>query len=492
VIRFCLILILFGSLLPAQSATRPNILFIAADDLRPELGCYGQRHIQSPNIDRLAASGFVFNRAYCQVAVCNASRTSLMTGLRPDTTRVYINATKFRTTAPDAVTLPQHFKQQGYFTQPLGKIYHGLFETALVGRTFDDPPSWSTNHWYGSPQYYFTREGIAAAERVYGEKFKKSGAQLAGWTNEFVQALATEAPDVPDRVLYDGELTERAIQAMGQLKDKPFFLAVGYLKPHLPFVAPKKYWDLYDPAKIQLAPNPNPPSDAPSNALHPMAEARVYTDFPKTGLPSDAQARHLRHGYYACVSFVDAQIGRLLAELDRLGLRENTIVVLWGDHGWHLGEHAMWGKQTNFEVATRAPLILRVPGKKAAGAKIEALVEFVDIYPTLCELAGLSRPAALEGTSFAPLLDQPNRAWKSAAFSQYARPNAMGLSMRTDRHRLTLWQSLNDPHQLEGVELYDHQSDPGEDHNLAGKPEQQPLVKELSQKLRAGWKKAVP
>lgn len=477
----------------AAEKSRPNILFIAADDLRPELGCYGQSHILSPNIDRLAAGGAVFNRAYCQQAVCNASRASLMTGLRPDSTGVYDNATHFRKKAPDVVTLPQQFKLQGYHTQALGKLYHGAFETAYVGRKFDDEFSWSAPHWYGSPQYYFTPKGIEVARQVYARKSKKKGAAIDGWTADFVQGLSTEAPDVPDNTLYDGQMTDLAIKTLGELKTKTFFLAIGYLKPHLPFVAPKKYWDLYDPAKIRLADNPFAPADAPALALHNSGELRSqYADVPKQGPISDEQARTLRHGYYACVSFVDAQIGRLLAELDRLGLSDNTIVVLWGDHGWHLGEHTLWGKQTNFEVATRAPLILRAPGMKSAGSKINALVEFVDIYPTLCELAGLPLPGHLEGTSFAPLLNDANRPWKSAAFSQFPRTGCMGYSMRTDRYRFTRWQSNQDRSKAKAVELYDHQQDPRENVNLAGKPEHASLVQQLSEQFRRGWQSARP
>jgi arylsulfatase A-like enzyme len=471
---------------------KPNVLFIALDDLRPELGCYGQSHIVSPNIDKLAAQGTVFLRAYCQQAVCNPSRASLMTGLRPDSTGVYNNNTHFRAKAPDVVTLPQQFKEHGYHTQAFGKLYHGAFEKAYVGRAYDDERSWIGPHWYGSPQYYFTPHGIEVARQVYARKFKKPTAGPDEWKAEFVQALATEAPEVPDNALYDGEMTDQAIKTLGELKGKQFFLAVGYLKPHLPFVAPKKYWDLYDPAKVRLADNNHPPKDSPAVALHSMGELRVYSDMPKQGPVSDEQARRLRHGYYACVSFVDAQIGRLLAELDRLGLHENTIVVLWGDHGWHLGEHALWTKQTNFEVATRAPLIVSAPRAKATGQKLNALVEFVDIYPTLCELAGLPLPKHLEGSSFAPLLNDPNRAWKPAAFSQFPRPGLMGYSMRTDRHRLTLWQSGKDPAKVAAVELYDHQTDPSENTNLAAAPEHASLVKELTDQLRRGWQAAKP
>ncbi len=482
--------ILGGAVHAAES--KPNVLFIAVDDLRPELGCYGQSHIHSPNIDRLAASGVLFSRAYCQYPVCNASRASILTGLRPDSTGVFDNGTHFRKKAPDVVTLPQQFKTHGYRTQAFGKLYHGAFEKAYVGRTMDDPLSWSAGHWYGSPQYYFTLRGIEVARQVYAEKFHKSGAELDGWKGEFVQGLATEAPNVPDATLYDGEMTDRAIQALAELKGKPFFLAVGYLKPHLPFVAPRKYWDLYDRASLKLPSPSAAPKDAPAVALHNSAELRgQYTDMRNDPL-SEAQTRELLHGYYACVSYVDALIGRLVGELDRLGLRQNTIIVLWGDHGWHLGEQNLWGKLTDFELAARVPLIISAPGRKALGAKSGALVEFVDVYPSLCELAGLPLPSHLEGNSFVPLLDTPNKPWKTAAFTQVIHDGAMGISLRTERYRFTRWNQTKAPGQMLAVELYDYLKNPVEVENIAVRPENAALVKELTARLEAGWRAARP
>jgi len=485
---FLLAVLVLGAAPGTAESRRLNVLFIALDDLRPELGCYGQAHIHSPNIDRLAARGVVFNRAYCQYSVCNPSRASLMTGLRPDSTGVFDNRTHFRRKAPDVVALPQQFKEHGYHTQAFGKIYHGAFATAYVGRRCDDPPSWSADHWYGSPQYYFSPQGIEIARQVYAKKFHKPLTDPDDWKQEFVQGLSTEAPDVPDSTLYDGEMTDRAIRALGELKGKPFFLAVGYLKPHLPFVAPKKYWDLYNRAEVKL-PNPSTaPKDAPAVALHNSGELHgQYTDMRNDPL-SEAQARELRHGYYACVSFVDAQIGRLLAELDRLGLRENTIIVLWGDHGWHLGEQSLWGKHTDFELDARAPLIVSAPSRNKTGTKCNALVEFVDIFPSLCELAGLPIPSHVEGTSFAPLLDAPDRPWKTAAFTQVVHGPAAGRSLRTDRYRFTRWQTTKPPNQTVAVELYDYLNDPVELENIASRPENAALVKELAAKLDAGWR----
>jgi arylsulfatase A-like enzyme len=474
------------------AAEKPNVLFIALDDLRPELSCYGQAHVHSPNIDRLAASGVLFNRAYCQYPVCNASRSSLLTGLRPDSTGVFDNSTQFRKRVPDIVTLPQQFKEHGYDTEAFGKLFHGAFEKAYVGRSLDDPRSWSNPNWYGSPQYYFSPRGIEVAREVYGRKFHTSGAQLAARKTEFVQGLATEAPDVPDNLLYDGQMTERAIQALGKLKGKPFFLAVGYLKPHLPFVAPKKYWELYDRARLALPKPATPPRDAPTVATQSSRELRdQYTDMKNEPL-SEAQTRELRHGYYACVSYIDSLIGRLLAELDRLGLRENTIVVLWGDHGYHLGEQNIWGKLTDFELASRVPLIVSAPGRKAIGAKSGALVEFVDIYPTLCELAGLPLPSHLEGTSFVLLLDEPDRPWKAAAFTQVVHGDLAGRSLRTERYRFTRWHPTKSPTKTVAVELYDLRTDPVEVENIAAHSENAALVKKFTAQIEAGWRAALP
>jgi arylsulfatase A-like enzyme len=474
----------------ATEGVRPNVLFIALDDLRPELGCYGQGHIHSPHIDALAGGGVVFERAYCQYPVCNASRASIMTGLRPDSTGVYDNGTSFRRKAPEVVALPQHFKDHGYVTQAFGKIFHGAFETAYVGRKFDDPLSWTLGHWYGSPRYYFSPRGIEVAREVYGKKFKKSGAELDGWTEEFVQGLATEAPDVEDHLLYDGEMTGLAIEAIERLRGQPFFLAVGYLKPHLPFVAPKKYWELYDRERIALPEPAAFPQDAPPLAFQAGGELHgQYTNMRERDL-SPEQIRELRHGYYACVSFVDAQIGRLLAALDRFQLTDKTIVVLWGDHGWHLGEQGIWGKMTDFELGTRVPLIVRAPGRKARGQGSSSLVELVDVYPSLCDLAGLPAPPHLEGTSFAPILEDVQATTKTAAFSQVIHEKTMGRTIRTDRYRLTLWHPNATPHRLVGTELYDYQQASIEQRNLATQAQYAGLIQRLSQQLEAGWQAA--
>ena len=486
----------------ARAADKPNILFIAVDDLRPELGCYGRGYIKSPNIDRLARRSMTFTRAYCQQAVCSPSRSSLLTGARPDSTKVWDLVTHFRAAMPDVVTLGQHFKNNGYFVQGMGKIFHG---------GYNDTPSWSVP-WqtpravrYARPENVVLdarRNEVDPDDPATGARTARA-AQVAGRPDDTTagnrdsRGPAFESADVPDNMFQDGKVADLAMATLRERskKPEPFFLALGFIKPHLPFVAPKKYWDLYDPAKIELAPNPFRPKDAPSYAILPGGELRNYHGIPQESIGPDL-ARQLKHGYYAAVSYTDAQVGKVLDELDRLGLRDNTIVILWGDHGWKLGEHDAWCKHSTAENDTNAPLILSVPGMKNAGGKTNALVEFVDIYPTLSELAGLPLPGHLEGTSVTPLLDQPARAWKSAAFSQYPRngngTRLMGYSMRTDRYRFTVWVERADHSRVHATELYDHQTDPQENTNIAGVPANAALVAGLMEQWKKGWRGAVP
>jgi arylsulfatase A-like enzyme len=475
----CVLLLAPLLALSAEGPRKPNVLFIAVDDLRPDLGCYGNGEVKSPHIDALAKSSVLFRRAYCQQAVCSPSRTSLLTGLRPDSTKVYDLVTHFRDTIPAVVTLPQHFKTNGYYTVGMGKIYHG---------GLDDAKSWSEPHINGQGQGYVLPEN--QARMAAGRKQAKAAGKKGKALTRSARGAPFEMAAVPDNAYTDGSLAEMAVEQLQKLKDKPFFLAVGFVKPHLPFNAPKKYWDLYDRAKLELADNPFRPKDAPPYAVTDFGELRNYWGVPQSGPVPDDMARELIHGYRAATSFTDANVGLVLAELERLGLRENTIVVLWGDHGWKLGEHAAWCKHSNMENDTNVVMLVSAPGAKANGQQSSGLVEFVDIYPTLCELAGLSLPKHLEGTSLKPLLDNPSRHWKTGAISQYPRTDKgqplMGYSLRTDRYRLTEWRNRKTGAAV-AYELYDHQTDPEENQSLAHMPEHAELVKKLAAQLKGGW-----
>ncbi len=466
-------LTLFLTLLVSSSAlgSKPNVLFIVADDMRPDLGCYGAANIRSPNIDKLAARGLLFERAYCQVAVCNPSRCSVLSGLRPDTIGIYGNQHFLRPQRPDVVTLPQHFKNHGWHSVSLGKIFHHSER-----EPGDDPQSWSEPSWYhGEPyRHWFTKE---SQDLINLQKKKKV---------KIVRGPPFEAANMPDDKYPDGKTALKAIETLRRLKTagKPFYLGVGFVKPHLPFTCPQKYWDLYPTETIKLPDNYYPPKNVPAPALHNWYELRTYGGVPAEGGIPDELALNLIRGYRACISFLDAQVGRVLDELDRLGLRDNTIIVLWGDHGYHLGENGLFTKMTNFERGTHAPLIVSVPSQKTAGQKTRALVEFVDIYPTLAELAGLSLPSHLEGKSFVPLLSKPDQPWKKAAFSQYLRPGKekfMGRSIRTDRWRYTEWTDAKN--KVGGVELYDEQNDPQENVNVAGDAANQSIIAEMAKRL---------
>jgi len=480
----------------AYAQSQPNVLFIAVDDLRAELGCYGASHVQSPNIDALAMSGRRFERAYCQQSVCNPSRSSLMTGLRPDSVGVTGNHVHFRSKHADVVTLPEYFRQHGYHTQSIGKIYHGVFPAGSSNTKWDtmgDPQSWSVPTTRFGPRYYYTEEGIEAAKETYLKVYRPKNPAPDDWTKKLVFGPMTEAPDVDDETLYDGKVAAAAVKTLQSLgkQEKPFFLAVGFIKPHSPAVAAKKYWDRYDADKIQLAEQTKLPTDAPAMAGHNSHEIRRYTDQPNTGPISAANQRRIKHGYYACISMVDTYIGKVLAELNAQGLAENTIVVLFSDHGYHLGEQGLWGKTTNFELDTRVPLIIRAPGMNLPGESTRSLAELVDLYPTLAELAGLPIPQQLEGTSLASVLADPNAAPDDIATSQYPRlGNAdhggkiMGYSLRSDRYRYTEWID-RETHSTVARELYEYANDDVvETQNLANNDRYVTQVGELSQRLR--------
>jgi arylsulfatase A-like enzyme len=441
-------------------------------------------------MDKLAASGATFARAYAQYALCSPSRTSIMTGQRPDTTRIYDLDTHFRVHQPDVVTLPQHFAAHGYATQAIGKVYH---------LPLDDPRSWNISSWAPQKDIEYRDPTLRAqliaanpegSEDIVLERDAASGTILRVEGRTRTRGPAWEAPEVDDSALPDGEIAQRAVDALGALRNGPFFLAVGFKKPHLPFVAPRRYFDLYPPEKVPGVANAFPPLGLPDYERH-RAELPRYAGVPGDLSFSESQRRDLLRGYAAAVSYADAQIGRVLDELDRLRLTDETIVVLWGDHGYFLGENGLWAKHNTLELATRAPLLIRAPGMTRAGMRIDALVELVDLYPTLLELANLPARPGLEGTSLAPLLRSPDSAWKDAAFSQYRRNGATGRSMRTARYRYTEWRQHDDD-ALKARVLFDHALDPGENVNLADLPEHEPLVRRLSERLAAGWRAAMP
>ncbi|XMO85889.1 sulfatase [Algibacter sp. AS12] len=513
---------------------KPNILFIGIDDLRPELGCYGSDIAISPNLDKLASQGLLFNNAYCQQAICGPSRASLLTGIRPEISGVFHNYIKFREANPDVITLPQHFKNNGYETVYTGKIFHH--------GDLDEEKSWSRLPALDS----MSSKGI---KNPVGFALEKNNKERAETRKEMVEkygdiakyglasGMAYESADVSDNTYSDGYNTELAIATMKEMlakKDKPFFLGLGFNKPHLNWVAPKKYWDLYDRDKIKITSQDTIPENGAEMGLHPSFELRVRSGIPKKGAIDDELAITLKHAYLACVSYVDAQIGKMITALEEAGVRDNTIIIVWSDHGWHLGDMGIWGKATNYEIATRVPMMIWTPDmpKGSQGKTTEALVELVDIYPTLADLAGLGIPNHVEGTSFKPLLENPKADWKTAAFSQFPSPalrewgafpirpamretyfgpllaeveeriikqqgdkwdrklfenNLMGYAMRTQDYRLIVWK---DKTQRESkpifIELYDHKTDPLETMNIADKSPE--LVTELLIQFNKGWK----
>ncbi len=441
------------------------------------------------------------------------SRASLLSGLRPDVDQVRIGrgsgGDEIRKHLPEAVLLPELFKNSGYYTVSLGKIFHhGEVETGgEVGpRMKPDPRSWSEAPWYhGSPyQQWYERESFDLVKQMRTAAAKKPAKKRApGEDNRanIIRGRPYESSPQPDEVYMDGQLASQAILTLQRLEEqgKPFFLGVGFRRPHLPFNCPKKYWDLYPSETIHLPKNSQPPKDVPPMALHNAFELRSYAGMPAKDPVSESDMLNCIRGYRACISYVDAQVGRVLTELDRLGLAENTIVVVWSDHGYHLGENGLWTKMTNFEVGTHVPLIFRAPGRSTPGTRSRGLAELVDIYPTLAELCGLTAPTTLEGTSLVPLFDRPDQPWKTAAFSQYRRgpgsawdpkTQPLGRSMMTDRYHYVEWTSPSG--ERVGTELYDRQADSLEMVNVAGQAEQAALVAKLSQQLGAGWKAARP
>lgn len=457
-------LVLLMLALSGRAQEAPNVLFIAADDLRNELNCYGATHVHTPNFDKLAAEGILFDRAYCQQAVCHPSRASLMTGKLPDTLGITSLYTGLRSVAPEVVTLPQHFRKHGYVAESYGKIFH-------TGHGHGgDPGSWTVPpHRFGAGEQYMLEENreMKRLNRVKLAEAEQAGKSLDGPKNAWV---VENAPDSYAEYM-DGAMMVNARAGLKRLAagSQPFFLAVGFSKPHLPLNAPQEFWDLYEREEILLPDNPYAPKDVSKYAMHTNGELRSYSGVPWNGDISDELTQELRHGYYACVSYIDSLLGDLMRDLDELGLRDNTIIVFWADHGFKLGEHTLWHKHTNFELDCRVPFMISTPGYRK-GQRTGSLVELLDIFPTLCDLAGLPTPSDLEGKSLLPILKNPEGSIRPYARSQYPRGrNIMGYTIKTDRYRYVEWTEIDSGKVVER-ELYDHFSDGDENVNQANNP----------------------
>jgi len=446
-------------LVSVAATPKLNVLFIAVDDMNCDLGCFGSPTVKSPNLDRLAGRGVAFQRAYCQFPLCSPSRTSLLTGLRPDVTQVFDLKRHFREVMPDVMTLPQMFRRAGYFTARVGKIYHYGVPGDIGTSGLDDPPSW---------------------DRVVNPRGRDKDEEdkLTNYTPKrgLGSSLSFLAADGTDEEQTDGIGANAAIKFIETHRDRPFFVAAGFYRPHCPYVAPKKYFDLYPLDAIHM-----PQEPVEHLRQIPPAALASTKPWPWFGV-TELQSREAKRAYYAAISFVDAQIGRVLDTLDRWRLTERTVVVFWSDNGYHVGEHGLWMKLSNFEGSARVPVIIAAPGQKSHGRPCLRPVELVDLYPTLAELCGLTPPANLAGKSLKPLLDNPQAAWSKPAFTQVWRGRFAGYSVRTERYRYTEWDDGR-----QGVQLYDYQADPQEFHNLADDPKFAALRAELQALVRKNW-----
>ena len=470
---------------------------IAVDDLRPEINCFGKKKLHTPNLDRLAASGLQFDRAYCQIPLCMPSRASLLSGIRPDERQLCFNPEICVNGEP---SLPGHLKDNGYTTISIGKIYH---------YNDDDESSWTRRYTDTFYEKDYVCDGYCSGYQLEDNqrRIKNFAKQWTYGKDGLELPAICESADAPDSAYPDGVVANRAIEVLRKLRDReePFFLATGFYRPHLPWAVPKKYWDLYDREQVDLADNPFLPENGIgisdlSDFLHYGDEEinNTYSDlgrYDQDNFPllSEEKQRECVHGYWASVSFTDTQIGKVLDELERLGLQDDTAIILWGDNGWHLGEHRLWSKVSSFEESTRVPMILSVPGV-TSGERSCSLVELIDVYPTICQLLGLDLPSHLQGTSMLPLVEDPTRPWKKGILSRIDDAE----TVRTDRYRFTRFSKSvpeGDKQHLPGsgrYELFDLQNDPRENKNVAGSPDCQEVVKQMDQLLTAGWRTLLP
>lgn len=515
VILFSIVLLAFGMIScnpPVElKEGKPNILFVSIDDLGPVLGAYDNEYVKSPNLDKFADNGLTFRNNYCQAAVCAPSRASLMTGLRPDSTRVWHLGDKFREINPETVTMPQHFNKNGYHTVCIGKIFHNYMPDSI---SWDEPdlrpvqylrPEWLKR----DGETFYVNKETQAKQKIKRDRLiaKRPNYYADGWNN----GPAWEMEDVHDSLYYDGAQNELAKRTLTRLSknDQPFFMALGYFRPHLPFAVPKKYWDLYDRDNLPLAPNPFVPEQSPIMSMNSMYELRGYDGFSGLKHPTENEmaedtARILKHGYYASVSYVDALLGNIIQHLKDLEIYDNTIIIIWGDHGWKLGEHNSWCKQSNYNIDIQVPMMICSPNQINKGRQTFEITELVDIFPSLCEMAGIEVPGYMQGNSFVPLIEEPEREWKAAAFSQFHRrpkvtPDGkryMGYSIRTKKYHYIEWyywdHLLGEKGEFVTSELYDSLTDPDENINIAAREEHDETVKNLSNQILLGWKAARP
>jgi len=457
-----------SGILDKATAKKPvNVLFIAADDLNIDIGCYGNKQVKTPNLDRLAAMGVRFDRAYCQYALCGPSRASIMSGLRPDTTGFLHNKSDLRKLKPNTVTMGQFFQQKGYYVGRVGKIYHYGNPGQIGTNGHDDELSW---------QERFNPAGI---DKLQEEKIIRYPGGKSGYKNKLGASLSWWDPVSEDSEHTDGMVADRAIEMIDRNKDKPFFVAAGFFNPHCPYVAPKKYFDMYPLEQITMQDLDEAKKDLED--VPAMAVQQDMKNWPyKFKDVTYDEARKCKQAYYACVSFVDAQVGRLLDALQERDLLDNTLIVFWSDHGYFLGEKGLWFKRKNFERAVRAPLLIAGAGVKSAGKSCAQPVEMLDLYPTLADYTGFDVPGEIEGQSLRPLLSDPSSTWDKPAISQVQYGSkAKGYTIRTMRWRYIEWNGGK-----AGRELYDHANDPDEVHNLADLDKYADTVKRLSKQLR--------